>query len=206
MPMRGVPVEAVYRRLRFHPQITSLSEKQKEEIERTIGEAISLVVMKGVIRRLKAQVVLPNRVILETGDVFLSEKLALFLAGIQEVILMAATAGNGVSVKIGELLEKGELARAAIFDAVASETTDHALDWLTRYADQVIRREGKTVVGDRYSPGYGDLGLENQVIFDRLLHLGKIGVTVSPSFMLIPEKSVTAIAGVTEFKGIGSEN
>ena len=48
----------------------------------------------------------------------------------------------------------------------------------------------------RYSPGYGDLELYNQDIFYRLLNLENWGVEITENYMLIPEKTVTAIVGI----------
>jgi len=206
LPIRDIPVDAVYHRLKYRSEITSLSEKQRAEIKAAIEEARNLLSMKGALRRLRSQVSEGHYVVLETGDVLKSDKLALFLEGCLEVLLLAATAGGQITTEIGRLMDKGELARAAIFDAVASETTDAALDWLMKYVNQIIRREGKTLMDRRYSPGYGDLGLENQVIFHRLLHLDRIGVNVSSRFILIPEKSVTAVTGITEGTEKGRSN
>jgi cobalamin-dependent methionine synthase I len=48
----------------------------------------------------------------------------------------------------------------------------------------------------RDSPGYGDLGTDIQPDILRLLDAGKIGIACQPeSFILIPEKSITAIIG-----------
>jgi len=48
----------------------------------------------------------------------------------------------------------------------------------------------------RFSPGYGDLSLENQKLFFKALELEKMGMKLTESLMMFPEKSVTAIAGV----------
>ena len=51
----------------------------------------------------------------------------------------------------------------------------------------------------RYSPGYGDFPLEYQRRIVTLLGCDKtIGLTVTDSSLLIPQKSVTAIIGIFE--------
>jgi cobalamin-dependent methionine synthase I len=60
----------------------------------------------------------------------------------------------------------------------------------------VLRREGRHLTSRRYSAGYADFVLENQAIFFRELELEKLGVQLTASFILVPEKSVTAIAGI----------
>jgi cobalamin-dependent methionine synthase I len=48
----------------------------------------------------------------------------------------------------------------------------------------------------RFSPGYGDFVLENQKIFFDLLEMREAGISLSKTFQLIPEKTVTAITGL----------
>ena len=54
----------------------------------------------------------------------------------------------------------------------------------------------------RFSPGYGDLGLENQKGVFELLNPAKlIGLTLMDTLIMSPEKSVTAIIGIAEKDG-----
>ncbi|HPV30603.1 MAG TPA: methionine synthase, partial [Deltaproteobacteria bacterium] len=59
-----------------------------------------------------------------------------------------------------------------------------------------VRREGLAITSRRFSAGYGDFELENQRIMYERLRLGEIGVEITDSCILIPEKSVTAVAGI----------
>ena len=52
-------------------------------------------------------------------------------------------------------------------------------------------------VNPRYSPGYGDVPLDTQRIFFSLLPCtSKIGLTLTDSLVMAPEKSVTAFIGM----------
>ena len=49
----------------------------------------------------------------------------------------------------------------------------------------------------RFSPGYGDLKLEHQKDWFRLLDITKqIGIELTDSLLMVPTKSVTAIIGI----------
>jgi len=48
----------------------------------------------------------------------------------------------------------------------------------------------------RFSAGYADFNLENQKAIHEMLQMGKNGVAITPSFILLPEKPVTAISGI----------
>ena len=48
----------------------------------------------------------------------------------------------------------------------------------------------------RFSPGYGDVSLEVQKDFFRLLPCQRIGLTLMDTLIMSPEKSVTAFIGI----------
>ncbi|NLV69188.1 MAG: methionine synthase, partial [Spirochaetes bacterium] len=64
------------------------------------------------------------------------------------------------------------------------------------YIAQQVKRRGENLTRMRFSAGYGDFMLENQKHFFELLGLEKLGVSLTERYIFIPEKTVTAIAGV----------
>ena len=118
------------------------------------------------------------------------------LADSREVLLLGATAGPEVIEAIRRDTADDNLTRAVVFDAAASEMVDAALDWMVTLFGRELRREGRRLTKRRFSCGYGDLALENQRIFYELLELGRFGVELTERCILVPEKSVTAVAGI----------
>ena len=93
---------------------------------------------------------------------------------------------------------RDNLSRAVVYDATASEMVDGALEWIMRYYRGILRREGRGLLKRRFSAGYGDFALEHQKIIYDLLGFDRIGVSItSNKSILIPEKSVTAVTGIT---------
>jgi cobalamin-dependent methionine synthase I len=127
------------------------------------------------------------------GVLFHSSDLSRFLQGAEAVIVAGATAGEAVTQARDDLFGTGNAGEAVLWDAVGSETAEAALEWLLLRA-AVLFRAG-AVPRRRFSCGYGDFGLENQETIVRILDLGALGVSVSGSFYLYPEKSVTALSG-----------
>ena len=84
----------------------------------------------------------------------------------------------------------------AIYDAVASETADGAMDYLTRIARKNLLRMGLNMDERRYSPGYGDMPLALQEFFFSRLNLDGMKMSLNDDFYMFPEKSVTAFAGI----------
>lgn len=109
---------------------------------------------------------------------------------------MAATSGSAIMQVIASDIAGANITRGVVLDATASEVVDAALSWITAYFNQVLLRQGRVVTRKRFSAGYGDLALATQRELYRLLQLERIGVELTESCILIPEKSVSAIAGI----------
>jgi len=59
------------------------------------------------------------------------------------------------------------------------------------------RVKGDILCRPRFSPGFGDFGLEHQkAILDLVNAERLLGITVNKSYMMSPMKSVTAIMGI----------
>jgi len=192
------PCEKIYQRLGFKKRTTQISETQQEETDRYINEASSLISLKGIFLRLAINNNNGEKIILAGGLTFTSKKLSAFLRDCQEAVLMGATAGSTIMEAIKEKTRQDDLAAAVVYDATASEMTDAGLDWIMGYLNQHLRREGKTLLLRRFSAGFADFDLENQRAIYKILQMGKIGVTINSNFILLPEKSVTAISGICE--------
>ena len=190
------PREKIYQRLGFKKRITQISETQQEETDRFIQEASFLISLKGSLQRLAIKHNDGKKIFLDRGLTFTSENLSVFLRDCRETVFMAASAGSAIIDAIKEKTRQDDLAAAVVYDATASEMADAGLDWIMNYLNQHLRREGKTLLPRRFSAGYADFNLENQRAIYDILQMGKIGVTITPSFILLPEKSVTAISGI----------
>lgn len=98
---------------------------------------------------------------------------------------------------ISRLQRENRLSEAVVVDAAASEMTDSALDMVMALVGQIISPRGQSLTKMRFSPGYGDFDITHQREFYRLLNAQDFGITINEAYMLIPEKSVFAIAGVS---------
>ncbi len=191
-----MPARAVYRRLGYQKGKTEITREQRSEIEATLGDAVSLVELKGSAVLIPVREQGAGQILLDTGELLKSASLLRMLEGSTELLLMGATAGNRVMQEISRDSKSGNLTRAILLDAVASEMTDKALDWIAEHMGRELRRQGKGITHSRFSAGYGDFELENQKIMYERLQLQEIGVKITDSCVLVPEKSVTAVAGV----------
>lgn len=192
----STPKAKIYQRLGFKKATSQLSPKAKNETEAQIAAAVSLISLRGSFLRLKINDNDGHRITLASGVNFLSKKLSHFLRDCPEALLMGATAGAEIMDAIKEKTTQGDLKVAVIYDATASEMADAALDWMMDYINQLIRREGKSLLPRRFSAGYADFDLSNQKTIYELLNLDKLGVRINEACILLPEKSVTAVGGI----------
>ncbi len=122
-----------------------------------------------------------------------SQGLAKCMEKCKRVIAFAATVGP----KIDRLIKKYELQSlrdALLLDAIGSERIEALCD---AFQAEMSLEYGKLT--PRFSPGYGDLGLETQNDIFRLLSPEKsIGLTLGKGLLMSPSKSVTAFVGIID--------
>ena len=110
--------------------------------------------------------------------------------------LMAATLGIEADNLI-RVAETGEMSRAVILDACATDMIEKVCDWAEREIEARAAEENRGV-NFRFSPGYGDLPLTLQGQIGAVLDtVRKIGLTMTENSLMIPRKSVTALIGFT---------
>lgn len=119
------------------------------------------------------------------------------LADCREVVLLAATLGPRVE-RLLMSREVTDMADAVIMDACASAAVENVCDHFEFDLRDALKEEGLYLT-DRFSPGYGDLPLKLQTGLCAALNTSRrIGLTVTPSLILVPRKSVTALLGISD--------
>lgn len=112
-------------------------------------------------------------------------------------VLLAITLGNAIDTKI-RFYEKADMTKALILDACASAAIEQVANNLCAQVGAELKAQGKQLT-TRFSPGYGDFPIENQRDFIAVLNADKaIGLTASSYSVLLPRKSITAIAGIVD--------
>jgi hypothetical protein len=117
-------------------------------------------------------------------------------------IVMAVTVGSAIEEEIDHLFAAKEYTKGLLMDAAATTATEMIADQLNRYVDETAAKRGYKTTW-RYSPGYGDWPLIQQIELVKAIHADQIGISLTPSCMLIPRKSVTAIIGLSRTAAAG---
>lgn len=147
----------------------------------------------------KSQVILEGtNLILESNDVYD------LLLECDECILIAATLGLEIEKEIRKLTYT-DLTKGVIVDSCATTAIEEVCDILQYDIAKKLLKEDKYITY-RYSPGYGDLSVENNYYIINILNSQKeIGLTVTNSGIMIPRKSVVALIGISDEGTINSK-
>lgn len=194
MYLLSINKEEVYRYLGMNPQMVD------EQTEQDILEVTAILKEKAVPRFCYQIFYLEKEsdlVVKGTNLHFSSKDINKLLEESQQCILMAVTLGQ----EVDQLLRKYQLmnlSKAVIMDVCASSMIED-------FCNQVETEIGKTLLDkhiyftDRFSPGYGDLSIDIQPTFLRVLDAQrKIGLHVTNTGIMIPRKSITAIIGISK--------
>ncbi len=132
-----------------------------------------------------------------TGTEFAPEgrDIAAFLSDCDQVILLACTLGAEPDALLRQLRVR-DMSEAVILDAAGSAAIENVCDNLC--ADLAAAFAPRYLT-ERFSPGYGDFPLHQQVWFFRLLDMTRrLGVSLTESDLMLPQKTVTAVVGVSD--------
>lgn len=122
-----------------------------------------------------------------------SENLSKNLKNCTKVAILAATIGSQVDNLIRRY-EKIDTVKASIMQSAGAMYIEKLVDFTS---DEIkkIAESSNLSIRPRFSPGFGDVSLEIQKDFFRLLPCQKIGLTLMNTLIMAPEKSVTAFIG-----------
>ena len=180
-----------------------IDENLRQQIERCIREVSRASVPRIVWKRLPVE----NSHV--DGLTLAGRDMANLLDHCQEVVLLGATIGAMVE-RLLMRYEVKSMSDALIMDACASTAVENVCNNFESDLRAEVEQQGK-YLSDRFSPGYGDLPFSENPDFCALLNVEKrIGVTQSPTHLMIPRKSVMAIMGISDhplkMRGKGCEN
>lgn len=177
-----------YRGQQFGPELESQIRRCMDEVMKTAAPRLVYAVFP-----LDAQKMEAGGLVLEGQD------MKALLKESSEVVFLGATVGAGVSAQIARV-QVTDMASAIIMDSCAS----CAIENVCNNFEEDFRRETSErglFLTDRFSPGYGDLPISLQPSLCAALNTQRrIGLTVTDNFLMIPQKSVTALMGISDKK------
>ncbi len=128
--------------------------------------------------------------------------MARFVGTVDRIAVVVATAGPELSKLADGYAAEGDSLGAWIADAVGSWAAEAAADAVTeRIGAHAAPGEAVTL---RYSPGYCGMAMTQQAVLFGLVDAAAAGITLLPSMLMQPLKSVSGIVGIGPTAGPGA--
>lgn len=190
LPLTDVDRREIYRYLGYR------SDTPDEAVRNAVERAVAWLCEHCTFRSVWTRLPVSDRLDFGLGPID-SRSLARNLGGCRELFLFAGTIGLEADRKIRREEVISE-AIGVITDASASAAVEAGCNALNARLRAVVEREGR-FLRPRFSPGYGDFPLKMQRGLLDLLSADKhIGITLSPSLLMLPTKSVSALIGISD--------
>lgn len=106
-----------------------------------------------------------------------------------------ATVGEGIEVRVRELEEAGERARAGLLDSAGSAAVECLAEWANDALCLAAIPEGLRVT-NRISPGYAGWALTEQPLLFRLCPGAAAGIALAPAGVMTPAKTISFAVGI----------
>jgi len=135
-----------------------------------------------------------NTIIIE-DTIFESSFMAKKFKYAKEVGLFIATIGDFTAEKVKQAGKEKDGVKALIYDSIGSEYAESTADAIHR----IIEKEQGYCMS-RYSPGYNDWDISEQKKLFELVPGEKIDVKLTESYLMQPEKTVSAMIGISKRK------
>ena len=175
--------------------VSALMEKAAGQMQAVMKPQAVFEVFDLTVDNPSSEVVSTGSTTLSFADVTLrSRDLGRNLAGCSKVALLAATIGPQVDALIRRHSSLDPV-YASILQATGAMFIEELVDLTNSEIKKIAAAQGLKTKA-RYSPGYGDVPLQVQKDFFRLLPCTRIGLTLMDTLIMAPEKSVTAFIGI----------
>lgn len=118
-----------------------------------------------------------------------------FLGPVEAVAAFIATAGRELERRASEALQGGDHLAGLVYNAVGSERAETAAAVVLAELRQQVDHAGLAPTLP-YSPGYCGMALSEQLKLFELFGGETAGVTLSPSLLMQPIKSISGLIGI----------
>lgn len=189
------PYSQALRYLGYNGQ--QMSPKLEQDMERCIREVERKASIRYVCRHFPLKWEREGIRLCNTNLILTGRDIARLLEGCPSCYLFAATLGPGVDQAV-RARQQSCLSDAVMMDSAATALIEAVCDQAQQQLADKAAGEGRMLTW-RYSCGYGDLPLALQPQFLETLDAQRqAGITCMKTNLMLPQKSVTAIWGVTD--------
>lgn len=187
--LRGQGADASILRAR-RPALVQLAEK-------AMRESFSLLHPKVVYQEFTVEGLLHDRLLLEAGHRIESKLITQHLAAASRLIVMLATIGDELEQRVSHIWDS-DMVYALALDGAGSAAVEALANAACQYFELQAAGEGLQA-SIPFSPGMVDWPVsDGQPQIFQLLGEAVTSVTLTPSYIMIPQKSLTMVMGLGE--------
>lgn len=128
---------------------------------------------------------------------FHTKKTTQYMRGASHLVLFLVTIGGSVEDEASILTSGKDPLKGYLLDRIGSFAVESMAERIENKLRGDYSLKKKSVSG-RFSPGYCDWPIEDQFKMADILDFSKAGVTLTEGCMMVPKKSISAIAAVAK--------
>lgn len=190
-----IPYGKVLAGLKFNKSLTNLDAKTEGLIKNALEKSYDFIEPQGNYTDFLVTEISEKKVFLEGfPEPIVSSSIAELLKKSGKATLFVVTIGGQLLKEVEKLSLSGKMAEAVIFDVIGSVAVEEIAESLNALIQVKASLEGYRLTR-RFSPGYGDFELKEQKNILKVLKADRLGISLTESLLMLPEKSVTAIMG-----------
>ena len=125
----------------------------------------------------------------------IGKTLSIELRGSERLAFFICTSGNSICEKSGRLMKGEDPVLGYLYDLLGSAIAEAAADRLQDVLKQEVEKNGQKIT-NRYSPGYCHWNVSDQHNLFSLFQGIPCGVTLTPSSLMQPTKSISGVIGI----------
>lgn len=128
-------------------------------------------------------------------NIFLSKSLAKVLKNSKFSVLFLTTVGETITKKARQSLKNKNYFSALVYDTLGSQAVEKCAQIISAQTKKFAIKNNLDIT-QRFSPGYSDWHLSEQKKIFKILKPKNIRVRLTKNFMMIPEKTISAVIGI----------
>jgi hypothetical protein len=180
----------IYRYLGY-PQGVTPAPRMTERVAQVVEQTLPHLSPRGAYAVYAVSSLTANS--LNLNGTTISGRIGEFMTGSDRVAVFAVTVGEEISHLAEAAAKNGDALAAWVMDATGSWAAEGAADALVlRVRRHLQEQEDLTL---RYSPGYCGMEIDQQRNVFQLVKADSVGVTLMPSMLMHPLKSISGLVG-----------
>jgi hypothetical protein len=168
--------------------------KRRAAWESLLEEAPGLIEPAGAWDAFSIKRVLHERLELVDGTKVGGGPVTQVVGGAEDLVVSVVTVGPKISARVAELRDQKQLFNAMLLDDLGSWAVDQVRQQMCRMIEADAKAQGLRASAS-LSPGESEWSVKEQEVLFKLLDTSAIGVTLSPSMIMQPLKSLSLIVG-----------